>query len=283
MNCVDLHLHSVFSDGSCTPSELASLAKDCGLSAICLTDHDTTAGTDEMLRACERAGLETLPGIELSCSWGDKEIHILGYGMNYHSSGFQSQLSRWQADRDERCESMVKKLRAKGYDISMKALNTAFPNSVLTRAHLAVYLADTAQIAHKDLAFKQLIGKGCSCYVPRKKVAPEEAVRFLLAYGGIPVFAHPILSRMCEQQLDSFTGLLAGHGLKGMEGYYSGYSPSEEALVARLCKKYGLFLTGGSDFHGKAKTSIRVGTGKGTLAVPYSCFESLKSCGHFSR
>ena len=281
MNCVDLHLHSVFSDGSCTPAELVSLAKDAGLSAACLTDHDTTAGTDEMLRACKAAGLETLPGIELSCSWNDKEIHILGYGMDHHASGFQAQLSRWQADRDERCEAMVKKLRAKGYDISMEALNAAFPNSVLTRAHLAVYLADTAQIAHKDLAFMQLIGKGCPCYVPRKKVAPEEAVRFLLAYGGIPVFAHPILARMCEQQLDSFTGLLADFGLKGMEGYYSGYSASEEALVARLCKKYGLFRTGGSDFHGKAKTTISVGTGKGTLAVPYSCFESLKSCEHF--
>lgn len=272
---VDLHLHSLFSDGSFTPSELVSLAKKAGLSALCLTDHDTVSGTGEMIAACKAAGLDTLPGIELSCTWQDKSIHILGYGMNWQKKGFGEKLKEWQKDRENRYVAMTARLQKGGYDISMETLRREFPGAVLTRAHLAVYLADTGQISDKDTAFKKLIGKGCPFYVPRKPVRPEEAIEFLLSYGGVPVFAHPILTRMCEPQLDSFTGYLAGLGLKGMEGYYSGYTEGEEVCIARIAEKYGLFLTGGSDFHGKAKPSISVGTGKGRLAVPRSCYEAL--------
>ncbi len=272
---VDLHTHSIYSDGSCTPAGLVSLAKQAGLAAIALTDHDTAAGIPDMIKACAEAGISTIPGIELSCTWQDKSIHILGYGMDWEKQGFQNKLKEWQKDRDDRYLTMTAGLRKGGYDISMETLHREFPEAILTRAHLAVYLSDTGQIPDKDTAFQKLIGKGCPFYVPRKPVSPEEAVAFLLSYGGIPVFAHPILTRMCEPQLDRFTGYLAELGLRGMEGYYSGYTEAEMARVARIAKKYGLFLTGGSDFHGKAKPSISIGTGKGRLAVPYRCYQNL--------
>ncbi|MCD2492711.1 PHP domain-containing protein [Lacrimispora sp. NSJ-141] len=274
---IDLHMHSTYSDGSFTPEELAALAKKKELAAVSLTDHDTAAGTPEMLEACDRLGIQAIPGIELSCTWQGKSVHILGYGMDWQAPGFLEQLAYWQTDRENRNQKIVKKLQNGGFDISMEALHRHFKGAVLTRANIAVYLAEKDQIADKDTAFSKLIGKGCPYYVSRKPVAPEEAISFLLSYGGMPVFAHPILCHMCEMQLDSFTGHLKALGLRGIEGYYSGYTSSDEASIARIAKKHGLFLTGGSDFHGTAKPSVSLGTGKGNLRVPYSCFLNLVS------
>ncbi len=273
---VDLHLHSVFSDGSCTPEELAGLAAEAGLAAAVLTDHDTVQGLPRMLEACRRRGLATMAGIELSCTWKDKSIHILGYGMDWEAPSFQSTLEGWQKDRDERYDIITEKLRARGYPLSTELLHREFPGAVLTRAHIAVYMAEHGMAPDKDTVFRTLIGKGCPCYAPRKPVTPEAAISFLLDHGGIPVFAHPILTRMSGPQLEEFTGYLAGLGLAGIEGFYSGYTPVQEALVAGLAETYGLILTGGSDFHGTAKPSISVGTGKGGLHVPYSCFRALE-------
>lgn len=272
---VDLHIHSVFSDGTCTPWEIAVLAREQKLSAIALTDHDTAAGIPHVLKACKAMNLQTIPGIELSCTWKDKSIHILGYGMDWQKKSFQGKLTEWQADRESRNRQIVEKLQKNGYVLSMEELHCHFPDAVLTRANIAVYLAETKQAPDKNWVFSNLIGKGCPCYVPRKPVSPEEAIHFLLSHGGIPVFAHPILCRMCEVQLDKFTKYLKSLGLMGIEGYYSGYTASDEAQIKRIAKKHGLFLTGGSDFHGAAKPSISIGTGKGKLKVPCSCFQSL--------
>ena len=274
---VDLHLHSVYSDGSFTPGEIVSDAEKKGLSALILTDHDTTEGTSLMLKACAQAGIRTIPGIEISCTWKDKSIHILGYGMDYRNGHFQKQLAEWQGDRERRNRAITEKLRKGGYDISMKQLHAHFPGAILTRAHIAVYMAEKQMVPDKNAVFSSLIGKGCPYYVPRKPIPPGDAVRFLLSHGGVPVFVHPILTRMTPEMLDSFTGYLAELGLKGMEGYYSGYTVEDEALVAEIAAKYGLILTGGSDFHGTAKPSISIGTGKGGLRVPFSCYESLIS------
>lgn len=272
---VDLHIHSVFSDGSCTPGEIAAMAKKQELAAIALTDHDTADGIPHILKACDSMGIQTIPGIELSCTWNGKSIHILGYGMDWQKESFQNKLKKWQSDREDRNQQIVGKLQKGGYELSMDSLHHHFPDAVLTRANIAVYLAETKQVPDKNWAFSNLIGKGCPYYVPRKPVSPEEAICFLLSHNGIPVFAHPILSHMCETELDKFSGYLKTLGLMGIEGYYSGYSPSSEAQVKRIAKKYDLFLTGGSDFHGIAKPSISIGTGKGKLNVPYSCFQSL--------
>ena len=272
---VDLHIHSVFSDGTCTPEELADLAVKQRLAAIALSDHDTAEGIPRLLKACKDLNLQTIPGIELSCTWNGKSIHILGYGMDWQRDSFRQKLKEWQSDRETRNSQIIEQLQKRGYDLSMELLHLRFPDAVLTRANIAVFLAETKQVPDKNWVFSNLIGKGCPCHVPRKPVAPEEAIRFLLDHGGIPVFAHPILSRMCEIQLDEFTGYLKAFGLMGIEGYYSGYSASDEAQIKRIAKKYDLFLTGGSDFHGAAKPSISIGTGKGKLQVPRSCFQSL--------
>ena len=273
---VDLHLHSVFSDGSLTPGQLAERASAAGLKAVCLTDHDTAEGFPSMREACLKAGLETMSGIELSCTYRQRSIHILGYGMDTKSPSFKKQLSSWQRERDQRYDAITEKLRRRGYPVSTELLHRHFPGAVLTRAHIAVYMAEQGMAPDKETVFKTLIGRGCPCYVERKPVEPGEAVSFLLSHGGVPVFAHPILTRMSAEELDEFTGSLARLGLMGIEGYYSGYGRAQEQLVASLAEKYGLFLTGGSDFHGTAKPSISVGTGKGGLYVPYSCYQSLK-------
>ena len=271
----DLHLHSYFSDGSLSPEELASGAKDAGLSAAILTDHDNCGGTGRMIAACESLGIETLSGIELSCAYKKHIVHILGYGMDWTDAGFTSQVDAWRNERGGRNARIIAKLNAHGYEFSMDDLRGYFPNATLTRANIAVYMVDHKMIPDKDYAFGRLIGEGCPCYEPRKDVLPHDAVRFLREHGAVPVFAHPILAGFNEPELDALTGSLKEAGLMGMEGYYSMYSAADEALVAKTASKHRLFITGGSDFHGAAKPTIFIGTGKGNLRVPYECFENL--------
>ena len=274
---VDLHLHSVYSDGSFTPGEIVSDAEKKGLSALILTDHDTTEGTSLMLKACAQAGIRTIPGIEISCTWKDKSIHILGYGMDYRNGHFQKQLAEWQGDRERRNRAITEKLRKGGYDISMKQLHAHFPGAILTRAHIAVYMAEKQMVPDKNAVFSSLIGKGLSLLCSQK----TDPARRCCAVSSLPRRRSGLCSSDSHPYDPGDAGFLhriSGRArLKGMEGYYSGYTVEDEALVAEIAAKYGLILTGGSDFHGTAKPSISIGTGKGGLRVPFSCYESLIS------
>lgn len=288
MRPVDLHVHSNKSDGSSTPEELVDIAIRKGLSAFALTDHDTVDGLDraisyaDKLRKEENASggsslvPEVIPGIELSTEYMGKDIHMVGLFIDHNSAAFQAHLNHFVEARVERNRKMCTRLQEAGIDISYEALIEAFPDSVLTRAHYAVWLIQHGYSLSKEDAFSQYLGDHTKYFVPREKITPEMAVDLILGAGGLPILAHPILYHLSEARLDELTARLKKAGMIGIEAIYSTYNPAEERQIRRLAAKYELCISGGSDYHGTAKPGLEMGNGYGHLFVPEDVLTALK-------
>ncbi|MDD2973109.1 MAG: PHP domain-containing protein [Lachnospiraceae bacterium] len=276
MNIVDLHVHSIKSDGSFTPTELVQYAIEKGLSAFALTDHDTTAGLAEAMSAAEGKPIEVIPGIEFSTEYEGRDIHILGLYVDYEEPHFKEHLVTFQESRVIRNEKMCKLLSDAGMDITYDALLAAYPGSVITRAHYAKYLLAHGYIKSMKEAFDRYIGDNCPYFVPREKVTPSQAVELILQAHGIPILAHPTLYHMGKDRLDKLVDTLTESGLMGIEAVYSTYCLSEECEMKALAKKYSLCISGGSDFHGNTKPGLDLAVGYGKLFIPEEILTNLK-------
>lgn len=272
---IDLHVHSTSSDGTFTPSELVAYGIKKGLKAFALTDHDTTDGIREALEAARGTCISVIPGIELSTAWNQKDIHILGLNIEPENSRFQNRLRDFQLERERRNRKIISKMQEQGLHISYQEMVSSFPDSVWTRAHFARFLADTGQVHTIAEAFSRFLGDHAPCFVPREKVTPFQAIQLIHEGGGKAVLAHPLLYHMTLEQLDELTALLVKAGLDGIEAIYSSNRGMDETNMRRLARKYNLFITGGSDFHGSNKPAIDMGCGKGNLKIPASLLENL--------
>ncbi len=279
MKTIDLHVHSCYSDGSLTPSELVSLACSSGLSAFALTDHDTTDGIDEAIRASESTSLEVVPGIEFSTRYMHRDIHVLGYYMDYHASSFRQTLQDFLDARDIRNRQMCERIREyTGFPISMDILTSSYPDAVITRAHMAAWLVAQNFAETRQIAFDKYLGEHAPCFVPKSEVTPADAIRLILDHGGIPVLAHPLLYALSKKQLHQLLKELKEAGLMGIEAVYVLNRQADETFVRSLAKTYGLLITGGSDFHGANKPNIELGTGiQASLSVSYELLETMKA------
>lgn len=276
MKIVDLHVHSTKSDGSYTPRELVEYAVKKGLAAFALTDHDTTEGLAEAFLAAEGKDIEVIPGIEFSTEYQGKDIHILGFYIDYEGEEFRTYLKDFRESRRIRNEKMCKKLVEHGVDISYEELKERFPGAVLTRAHYARFLWEEGYVSSMKEAFDRYIGDHAPCFLPREKVTPVQAVKLILKAGGVPVLAHPVLYGMSDKRLEELVAELKEAGLKGIEAVYSTYNSGEERQMKKLAGKYGLLISGGSDFHGAAKPGLDLATGYGKLVIPYEILERIK-------
>lgn len=273
---VDLHVHSTKSDGSFTPKELVEYAMEKGLSAFALTDHDTTEGLGEALWAAEGKEIEVIPGIEFSTEYEGKDIHILGLYIDYEGEEFRKYLIDFQNSRTVRNQKMCEKLREHGIEISYEVLQERFPGAVLTRSHYAKFLWEEGYVSNMKEAFGRYIGERAPCFLPREKVTPVQAVELILRAKGIPILAHPVLYRMSDVRLETLVVRLKEAGLMGIEAVYSSYTSGEERQMKALAKKYGLLISGGSDFHGTTKPGLDLATGYGKLVIPYELLQSIK-------
>lgn len=273
---IDLHVHSNASDGTCTPTELIAEASRAGLSAFALTDHDTTDGIEEARTAAQKTGIELIPGVELSTEYEGCEIHVLGLYIDIHDQTLQQQMADFRHSRDNRNVYMLEKLRAEGFDITQEALEEKFPDAVITRAHIARFLLDQGYIPDMKTAFAKYIGDGCPCYVPRPKVTPMDAVSYILAAGGVPILAHPVMYHMERTMLLRMIHEMKVHGLRGIEAIYSENTPADEQIYKELARSEGLLISGGSDFHGTNKPDLYLGTGRGRLYIPYSLLDPIR-------
>ncbi len=281
MNIVDLHVHSNRSDGSMTPSELVDLAVEKGLSAFALTDHDTVDGIPEAL---SRAGywakkgvqIEVIPGIEFSTEYMGKDIHIVGIDIDYEADFFKKYLLDFVNARIERNIKMCKNLQAVGIDISFEKLMEEYPGSVITRAHYARFLHEHGYTSSMKEAFERYVGDHTKYFVPREKVTPAKAVELVLRAGGIPILAHPVIYGLGKTALDTLVSELKAVGLIGIEAVYSTYTPSDERDIKALALKHDLAISGGSDFHGKAKPDIDLAVGRGKLFVHEGILKGLR-------
>lgn len=265
---IDLHTHSACSDGTLTPTELVAYALKKGLQAIALTDHDTTEGIREAQEAARGTSLTVIPGIELSTSYLDRDIHILGLNIEPENAYFQELLLHFQEEREKRNQKMIRLLQKQGLSITYQELISCFPDSVLTRAHFARFLADTGQVHTLAEAFSRYLGDHAPCFVSREKVTPFEAVQMIHRGGGKAVLAHPLLYNLKPEQLEELTDRLTRCHLDGIEAIYSSNRGLDESTMRRLARTHGLFITGGSDFHGSNKPNIDLGCGRGNLKIP---------------
>lgn len=282
MRAVDLHTHSNRSDGSFPPAKLVDYAVAKGLCAIALTDHDTIDGLEEAVlhaRALALAGqptVEVVPGIEFSTEYEKKDVHVVGLYISYDAPSFRAKLQEFVDSRINRNIKMCRNLQEAGIDITFEKLQARNPGAVITRAHYASYLLEDGYVKSRPDAFSQYLGDHTKYFVPREKVTPALAVSMILNAGGIPILAHPPLYHMGSERLDRLVSTLKDAGLMGIEALYCSYTNQDERDMRRLAERYGLLLSGGSDFHGANKPGLDLGTGYGKLFVPEEFLDKIK-------
>lgn len=276
MGAIDLHVHSIRSDGSMTPSALVDYAVRKGLKAIALTDHDTVDGIDEIMEYAKGKPVEIIAGIEYSTEYNGRDVHIVGLFIDHKSPAFLAYLARFLQSRTDRNHKLCANLQSAGIDITYEELLRAYPNAVITRAHYASFLLEKGYVKSRDEAFERYLGDHTPYFVHREKITPEEVIDVTRKAGGIPVLAHPMLYGLGSEQLELLVKRLKAAGLMGIETYYSTYCAAEERKVRALAKKYGLLESGGSDFHGENKSGLELGTGDGRLRVPKKLLEKMK-------
>ena len=278
-NAIDLHVHSTYSDGTCSVKELVSYAKEINLLAIALTDHDCISGNEEMAELCKKENIHFIPGIEMSAQYispsgVETEVHILGYYVQRNVE-LENYLNEFINAREIRNRQIVANLNNHGFDFTYEEFADYFPDSVLTRAHIARYMADHNMVASLSVAFDKYVGNGCCCYVPRKKLSTKDAIALIHSSGGIAFLAHPTLYHMSYSEIRTLMSDVKSEGIDGVEGVYSTYKNDEEATIKQYAKEFDLLISGGSDFHGSNKPYIHLGSGRGNLHVPYKIYETI--------
>lgn len=271
---IDLHVHSTESDGTLTPKDLVAEAKKAGLAAFALTDHDTCQGVCKAMPLAASAGIELIPGIELSTDYHGKEVHIVGLYIDIENEQLLKKTAEYRKCRSERNALMVEALQKEGLSITMEELVAENPDCVITRANIARFLYEHGQIKSVREAFDRYIGDHCKCYVGRLKVASTDAVRLIKEAGGTAILAHPLLYGLSNTNLQKMIDELKPAGLDGLEAIYT---TGEEQQMKRLARENGLLISGGSDFHGSNKPDIALGRGRGHLYIPYSVLETIKA------
>lgn len=277
MNLIDLHVHSNASDGSLSPSEVVSLAAGAGLLAIALTDHDTVSGVQEALDAAKQACITVVPGVELSCLYKEKEIHLLGLYIDHTDPSLLQFLKDAKEKRTARNLEMLDAFRKDGFLIDMEDLTCNNPGTIITRAHFARALLKKKYVSSVDQAFKKYLDPDRPYYRKREIITPEEAVNAVLAAGGFPVLAHPCLYKFGWKQTEELICILTDLGMKGLECFHSSNNQNESSKLRSLALRYGLLPTGGSDFHGAAKPDIQIGFGRGNLRVPALYLDDIRN------
>lgn len=274
---IDLHVHTLASDGSDTPADVVRMAAELGLRAVAVTDHDTFAGLPEAIEAGARYGVEVVPGVELSTIYDGVEVHVLGYYMDAGHPRLRAMMARATAERNARNETMVQRLHDAGYPVTMDALHAEFPGqTMLGRPHISEYLMRRGYVASVQDGMKNLLGRGKPFYVARYNIPLEESVETLRAAGGLPVVAHLFKYRYTPEQLTAMVDAATAAGAVGLEAMYTNYTPAQEQAVRVLAAERGLLCTGGTDYHGARKPDIALGRGFGNLRVPYALLEGLK-------
>ncbi len=273
---IDLHTHSLASDGSMRPAELVRHAKEKGLSAVALTDHDTVEGIREALDEGNRIGIEVIPGIEISTNF-KPEMHILGYFLNKDEYiNIQKELATIRKGREDRNIKIINKLNDIGVDIAEEEVKEVALGDTIGRPHFARLLVKKGCVKTMQEAFDKYLGKDGLAYFKRFELEPIDGIKLIKNAGGIPVIAHPALLKMSNNEMDKLLLELKEYGLAGIEAVYSENSKEETGNLLRLAIKHQLLVTGGSDFHGTYKSEIEIGTGRGNLKVPYELLEKLK-------
>lgn len=272
---IDLHTHSLKSDGSMTPAEVVREAKKAGLAAIALSDHDTVDGLPEAITEGEKIGVEVIPAIEFSVQ-SKTETHILGYFIDYNNPHLKQIIKEVVDLRIERNHVTTQRLNELGFDITLEEVRALAPNNFVGRAHFARVLMDKGYTQSVKEGFEKYMSVGKYAYCEKQRLTARDAVELIAECGGISFLAHPHLTKLPDDELKEFLAELKSYGLCGIEGYYTDYTPEMQAKYHALAEEMGLMISGGTDFHAAMKPHINIGTGTGNMKIPYSVLENMK-------
>jgi predicted metal-dependent phosphoesterase TrpH len=264
---IDLHTHSTHSDGSLTPAELIEAASRQGLSAVALTDHDVTSGLGEAADRARQLRLRFIPGVELEINIGDGEFHLLGLNLHQDLSPLEEKLVAVRDHRAKRNERILEKMSAAGLPVTMRDITSLAKGDVISRLHFAAYLVAHGTVSSVAEAFALYLDKGKPYFDPKKALELEEAAALIHAAGGKAVIAHPFSLKLSWEHLTAF--LLSGQkkGLDGVEAYHSDYPPADCRRLEEFGRAAGFIITAGSDFHGAAWRSRRLGLSSGGMSI----------------
>ncbi len=268
MNFADLHLHTNFSDGTYTPEELTGRARQLGLAAVALTDHDTVEGCTRMAAACAAAGLEFIPATELTAEFDDNELHLLGYFVDTGNQTLLTEMVRFQKVRQDRVREMVARLNQLNIPLEADAVFALANCRSPGRPHVARALVMGRFCSSPDEAFERFLKKNRPAWVPKFKISALDAIALIHQAGGLAVMAHPGLNRT-----DGIIPDLVEAGLDGLECFHTKHTPSTSEHYVRIAKEFNLAITGGSDCHGLSKGKPLIGT----VRLPYEYVEQLQA------
>lgn len=266
---LELHCHTTYSDGTLTPCELVDVAAQAGVRALAITDHDTIAGWDEAIATATEYDIEIVPGLELSTVHNGRSLHILGFYPN--RDALNPPLSERLAGRKRRAQRMVAKLGEMGYPIELPQLAS---NMAPGRPHVAAALVRAGYVKTSQEAFERFLGDDKPAYVHYEKFSITEGIALLRSAGAIPVWAHPYLFR--GGAVEDVLPEMIDAGLMGIEVYHPNHSPSQIVRLSEWCAHYGLFKTGGSDYHGPSATGDRPGNSLNQFRLPLGLLEPIK-------
>jgi hypothetical protein len=266
MKFADLHLHTLFSDGTFTPEELVLRAQKAGLACIALTDHDTVEGCERAAAACANVKMEFISGAELTAEHEDTEVHILGYFLDTQNQVLLEKIGKFQAVRQDRIREMVAALNKLGVPLKVETVFALANCKSPGRPHVARALVKEKLIGNLDEAFEKYLKKGRPAWVPKTKMSALEGVELIHQAGGLAVMAHPGLNRT-----DDIIPDLIAAGLDGIECFHTKHSTVMAERYLEIAEKYDLLVTGGSDCHGFSKKAPLIGTVK----LPYEHVEKL--------
>ncbi len=272
---IDLHIHSTFSDGTMSPTELVELAKFKSLRAISITDHDTMAGVEEALAAGAEAEIEVIPGLEISVEHAGKFMHILGYYMDVKNPQLLKSLEVLQQGRAARNLKILEKLAESGIVITSEEVEKISQIGQTGRPHIAQAMLRQKKVKNMNEAFKKYLRKGECAYVSRFVYTAKEAIEIINGAGGLAVLAHPVQIDSTLQTLPLLLEELTAFGLSGIETYYPTHSTKVKKQLRKLATKYNLVLTGGSDYHGDIRANTSLAGGK-RLNVPFELVGKMK-------
>jgi len=267
---IDLHLHTLASDGRLSPTELIQLVANQGLETISITDHDSTEGLAEAYEAAKKFPyMRIIPGIEMSADIPGDEVHVLGYFLDYHDVEFQEMLTELRRGRVGRAQVMVEKLVALGKPVEWERVLHFAGDGTVGRPHIALAMVEAGYFKEPKEAFEEYLGNDGLAYYDRPKLNPTESVAMIRKVGGVPVLAHPTFMNDMEAGIAS----LKKEGLVGMEVYYAQYDDNTVRHLARLAREYDLIPCGGSDYHGLGNTGEPL---PGTLGPPEETVKLLE-------
>jgi len=268
MKFADLHLHTYFSDGTFSPEELVGHGHRLGFAALALTDHDSVEGCERMAAACKAAGIDFIPGTELTAEHNDTEIHLLGYFLDTENQTLLTKIARFQSVRQNRIHEMVARLNGLKVPLKVESVFELANCKSPGRPHVARALVKAGLVGNLDEAFERFLKKNRPAWVPKAKMSALEAIELIHQAGGLAVMAHPGLNRT-----DDVIPVLVEEGLDGIECFHTKHSTVLSERYLEMADKFQLLITGGSDCHGFSKGKPLIGT----VRLPYEHVEKLKA------